>query len=163
MNQTKPKIELAPPDMQVGVLFQSKSHGYAEVVKYYNTSTVIISFKTTGNIRSISASKLRSGNVSDRSSPISTLVGTRVKSSKHGDLVISEVNEDNIVTLTSGDGETVRMLLSKVRKLQNTVKSLSTVKKSGGTKVSLADLAKKNRKPQSIKKAVDVMLTDYGA
>lgn len=149
--------------MQVGASFQTKNHGYAEVVKYYNTSTVIISFKNTGNIRAISAAKLRSGDVSDRSSPISNLVGTRVKSSKHGNLTVSEVNEDNIVTLTSENGETVRMLLTKVRKLQDTVETLGKVKKSGGTKVSLADLAKKNRKPQSIKKAVDVMLTDYGA
>lgn len=163
MNQTKPKIELAPLDMQEGALFQTKSHGYAEVVKYYNTFTVIISFKNTGNIRAISASKLRSGNVSDRSSPVSTLVGTSVKSSKHGNLTITEVNEDNIVTLTSEDGETVRMLLAKVRKLQDTVETLGMAKKSGNTKVSLADLAKKNRKPQSVKKAVDVMLTDYGA
>ncbi|GAL09698.1 hypothetical protein JCM19233_675 [Vibrio astriarenae] len=48
MNQIKPKIEPAPAEMQVGALFKTKNHGYAEVVQYYNTHTVIISFKIQG-------------------------------------------------------------------------------------------------------------------
>ena len=59
----------APLDMQIGTRFETKKHGYVTVVEYYNTHTVIVAFENTGNIRSITAAKLRSGQLTDRSVP----------------------------------------------------------------------------------------------
>ncbi|GAL09697.1 hypothetical protein JCM19233_674 [Vibrio astriarenae] len=78
-------------------------------------------------------------------------------------MTVTEVNEDNVVTLTSKDGRTVRLLLAKVKKLINTVDTLDSAKQTIKDKVSLVDLAKRNKRAQGIKKAVDGMLSDYGA
>ncbi|MDK9759319.1 hypothetical protein KIV40_29280, partial [Vibrio sp. D173a] len=59
----------APLDMQIGARFDTKKHGYVTVIEYYNTHTVIVAFENTGNIRAITAAKLRSGQLSDRSVP----------------------------------------------------------------------------------------------
>ncbi|MGO1297967.1 MAG: hypothetical protein ACTMIA_11760, partial [Vibrio sp.] len=59
----------APHDMNVGARFETKKHGSVTVVEYYNTYTVIVVFENTGNIRATTATKLRSGQVQDRSVP----------------------------------------------------------------------------------------------
>ncbi len=110
----------APLDMQNGARFKTKKHGYVTVIEYYNTHTVIVAFENTGNIRAISAAKLRSGQLADRSvPPESIMVGEKVESVKHGILTIVQVESENIVLLTTESGEEVRMLLPAVQKNEN--------------------------------------------
>ncbi|MGF1754371.1 hypothetical protein L4C33_12325, partial [Vibrio makurazakiensis] len=90
----------APLDMNIGARFKTIKHGYVTVVEYYNCHTVIVAFENTGNIRSISATKLRTGQLSDRSvTPDSIMVGEQVESVKHGLLTITQVESENIVVL----------------------------------------------------------------
>ncbi|MDE1254291.1 hypothetical protein L9W76_14115, partial [Vibrio aestuarianus] len=110
----------APLDMQIGARFETKKHGYVTVVEYYNTHTVIVAFENTGNIRSITAAKLRSGQLTDRSvPPQSLMVGEKVESVKHGLLTITQVESENIVVLENEYGEEIRMLLPAVQKLRD--------------------------------------------
>lgn len=102
---------------KMGRDLKQKKHGYVTVIEYYNTHTVIVAFENTGNIRAISAAKLRSGQLADRSvPPESIMVGEKVESVKHGILTIVQVESENIVLLTTESGEEVRMLLPAVQK-----------------------------------------------
>ncbi len=110
----------APLDMVNGAKFKTNKHGYVTVVDYYNCHTVIVAFDNTGNVRAISAAKLRSGLVTDRTvPPESIMVGEQFESAKHGLLTITQVESDNIVVLTTVNGEEIRMLLPTVQKMKD--------------------------------------------
>lgn len=156
------KLE-APHDMQIGARFETKKHGYVTVIEYYNTHTVIVAFENTGNIRSITAAKLRSGQVSDRSvPPQSSMVGEKVESIKHGILTIIQVESENIVVLENEEGEEVRMLLPAVQKLKDKVDELESEKEAPELPTSLSALTKRNKKTKDVNSLLKKMLTDYG-
>ncbi|KFA97471.1 hypothetical protein HW45_08665 [Vibrio sp. ER1A] len=153
----------APSDMQIGARFETKKHGYVTVVEYYNTHTVIVAFENTGNIRSITAAKLRSGQLTDRSVPVqSSMVGETIQSPNHGLLTIIQVESDNIVVLENELGDEVRMLLPAVQKLRD--KAEDTVEDSDKPQLptSLSALTKRNKKTKDVNKLLKKMLTDYG-
>lgn len=156
------KLE-APHDMQIGARFETKKHGYVTVIEYYNTHTVIVAFENTGNIRSITAAKLRSGQVSDRSvPPQSSMVGEKVESIKHGILTIIQVESENIVVLENEEGEEIRMLLPAVQKLKDKVDELENEKEAPELPTSLSALTKRNKKTKDVNSLLKKMLTDYG-
>ncbi|ASI92050.1 hypothetical protein BSZ05_19715 [Vibrio mediterranei] len=153
----------APLDMQIGARFETKKHGYVTVVEYYNTHTVIVAFENTGNIRSITAAKLRSGQLTDRSVPVqSSMVGETIQSPNHGLLTIIQVESDNIVVLENELGDEVRMLLPAVKKLRD--KAEDTIEDSDKPQLptSLSALTKRNKKTKDVNKLLKKMLTDYG-
>ncbi|KHD26628.1 hypothetical protein NM09_00985 [Vibrio caribbeanicus] len=156
------KKQEAPHDMQIGARFETKKHGYVTVIEYYNTHTVIVAFENTGNIRSITAAKLRSGQVSDRSvPPQSSMVGERVESVKHGILTIIQVESENIVVLENEHGEEIRMLLPAVQKLRDRVEEEMECSKPE-MPTSLSALTKRNKKTKDVNSLLKKMLTDYG-
>ena len=153
----------APLDMQVGARFDTKKHGYVTVIEYYNTHTVIVAFENTGNIRAITAAKLRSGQLSDRSvPPQSTLVGETVQSPKHGTLTITSVESGNIVVMANREGEEVRMLLPAVQKMRDREEEVISDKESPKMPTSLSALTKRNKKTKDVNSLLKKMLTDYG-
>lgn len=153
----------APLDMQIGARFETKKHGYVSVVEYYNTHTVIVAFENTGNIRSITAAKLRSGQLTDRSVPVqSSLVGETVQSPKHGILTIAQVESENIVVLLKEDGEEIRMLLPAVQKLKDKTEENEENPTEVQMPTSLSALTKRNKKTKDVNSLLKKMLTDYG-
>lgn len=153
----------APLDMQIGARFETKKHGYVSVVEYYNTHTVIVAFENTGNIRSITAAKLRSGQLTDRSVPVqSSLVGETVQSPKHGILTITQVESENIVVLHKEDGEEIRMLLPAVQKLKDKTEENEENPTEVQMPTSLSALTKRNKKTKDVNSLLKKMLTDYG-
>lgn len=105
-----------PFDMRIGSKFKTNKYGYVTVIKYYNNHTVVVVFDNTGNIRSISADKLRIGDLKDRNvAPESIMVGQQIESIEHGILTITEVTKDDIVVLVNSDNIEVRMLLSVIK------------------------------------------------
>jgi len=153
----------APLDMQIGARFETKKHGYVSVVEYYNTHTVIVAFENTGNIRSITAAKLRSGQLTDRSVPVqSSLVGETVHSPKHGILTITQVESENIVVLHKEDGEEIRMLLPAVQKLKDRTDETEENTTEVQMPTSLSALTKRNKKTKDVNSLLKKMLTDYG-
>ncbi len=153
----------APLDMQIGARFETKKHGYVTVVEYYNTHTVIVAFENTGNIRSITAAKIRSGQLTDRSVPVqSSMVGETIQSPNHGLLTIIQVESDNIVVLENSIGDEVRMLLPAVQKLRD--KHDESIEDSDEPQLptSLSALTKRNKKTKDVNKLLKKMLTDYG-
>ncbi|WP_174890987.1 hypothetical protein [Vibrio nigripulchritudo] len=153
----------APHDMQIGARFETKKHGYVTVVEYYNTHTVIVAFENTGNIRAITAAKLRGGQVSDRSvPPQSLMVGEKVESVKYGTLTITQVESENIVVLEKVDGEEVRMIMAAVQKLRdrNDLEEESLDEVQAPT--SLSALTKRNKKTKDVNSLLKKMLNDYG-
>ncbi|WP_196587964.1 hypothetical protein [Aliivibrio fischeri] len=153
----------APLDMQNGARFKTKKHGYVTVIEYYNTHTVIVAFENTGNIRAISAAKLRSGQLADRSvPPESIMVGEKVESVKHGILTIVQVESENIVLLTTESGEEVRMLLPAVQKMKIKAEEPTNTKEEPELPTSLSALTKRNKKTKDVNNLLKKMLTDYG-
>ncbi|NOH79202.1 hypothetical protein F0231_05545 [Vibrio sp. RE86] len=156
------KKQEAPHDMQIGARFETKKHGYVQVIEYYNTHTVIVAFENTGNIRAITAAKLRSGQVPDRSvPPQSSMVGEKVESLKHGILTIMQVESENIVVLENEAGEEIRMLLPAVQKLRDRIEDETEVPKPE-MPTSLSALTKRNKKTKDVNSLLKKMLTDYG-
>ena len=156
------KKQEAPHDMQIGARFETKKHGYVQVIEYYNTHTVIVAFENTGNIRAITAAKLRSGQVPDRSvPPQSSMVGEKVESLKHGILTIMQVESENIVVLENEAGEEIRMLLPAVQKLRDRIEDETEVLKPE-MPTSLSALTKRNKKTKDVNSLLKKMLTDYG-
>lgn len=153
----------APHDMQIGARFETKNHGYVTVVEYYNTHTVIVAFENTGNIRSITAAKLRSGQVSDRSvPPQSSMVGEKIESVKHGTLTIVQVESENIVVLENNEGEEVRMLMASVQKLRDSSEPEEEVQDTVKVPTSLSALTKRSKKTKDVNRLLKKMLSDYG-
>ncbi|MEI8671850.1 hypothetical protein P4S52_07685 [Vibrio sp. SA48] len=153
----------APLDMQIGARFETKKHGYVTVVEYYNTHTVIVAFENTGNIRSITAAKLRSGQLTDRSvPPQSLMVGEKVESVKHGLLTITQVESENIVVLENEYGEEIRMLLPAVQKLRDKFEHTYNVQENPVLPTSLSALTKRNKKTKDINSLLKKILADYG-
>ncbi|WP_207216383.1 hypothetical protein [Aliivibrio finisterrensis] len=153
----------APHDMQNGAKFKTKKHGYVTVIEYYNTHTVIVAFENTGSIRAISAAKLRSGQLADRSvPPESIMVGEKVESVKHGLLTIVQVESENIVLLTDEKGEEVRMLLPAVQKMKLKAGEGEIQKEEPKMPMSLSALTKRNKKTKDVNNLLKKMLTDYG-
>lgn len=153
----------APLDMQIGARFETKKHGYVTVVEYYNTHTVIVAFENTGNIRSITAAKLRSGQLTDRSvPPQSLMVGEKVESVKHGLLTIAQVESENIVVLENEYGEEIRMLLPAVQKLRDKLEHTYNVQENPVLPTSLSALTKRNKKTKDVNSLLKKILTDYG-
>ncbi|CAH8188120.1 hypothetical protein HGG78_00815 [Vibrio aestuarianus] len=153
----------APLDMQIGARFETKKHGYVTVVEYYNTHTVIVAFENTGNIRSITAAKLRSGQLTDRSvPPQSLMVGEKVESVKHGLLTITQVESENIVVLENEYGEEIRMLLPAVQKLRDKLEHTYNVQENPVLPTSLSALTKRNKKTKDVNSLLKKILTDYG-
>ncbi|MCG9789278.1 hypothetical protein L1D61_19060 [Vibrio mediterranei] len=153
----------APLDMQIGARFETKKHGYVTVVEYYNTHTVIVAFENTGNIRSITAAKLRSGQLTDRSVPVqSSMVGETIQSPNHGLLTIIQVESDNIVVLENELGDEVRMLLPAVQKLRDKAEEMVEDSDKPQLPTSLSALTKRNKKTKDVNKLLKKMLTDYG-
>lgn len=156
------KKQEAPHDMQIGARFETKKHGYVQVIEYYNTHTVIVAFENTGNIRAITAAKLRSGQVPDRSvPPQSSMVGETVESLKHGILTIMQVESENIVVLENEAGEEIRMLLPAVQKLRDRIEDETEAPKPE-MPTSLSALTKRNKKTKDVNSLLKKMLTDYG-
>lgn len=150
----------APLDMLNGTKFKTNKYGYVSVVEYYNCHTVIVTFANTGNIRSISAAKLRSGNVPDRAiPPESIMVGERVNSLKHGWLTITKVESENIIIMVNEQNEEIRMLLPAVQKMKNKLNEIENIKSDTNKPISLKDLTKRNK---NVNILVKKMLTDYG-
>ncbi|MCD9481552.1 hypothetical protein [Photobacterium phosphoreum] len=153
----------APQDMQNGATFRTKKYGLVRVIEYYNTHTVIVFFENTGNIRSISAAKLRCGLLADRSvPPESIMVGEKIKSQKHGLLTIVQVESENIVLLINDSGEEVRLLLPTVQKMKLKANEDKIIKEEPKELISLSSLTKRNKKTKDINTLMKKMLTDYG-
>lgn len=153
----------APLDMQNGARFKTKKHGYVTVIEYYNTHTVIVAFENTGNVRAISAAKLRSGQLADPSvPPESIMVGEKIESVKHGLLTIVQVESENIVLLTDEKGEEVRMLLPAVQKMKLKAGEGEIQKEEPKMPMSLSALTKRNKKTKDVNNLLKKMLTDYG-
>lgn len=153
----------APHDMQIGARFATKKHGYVTVVEYYNTHTVIVAFENTGNIRSITAAKLRNGQVSDRSvPPQSAMVGEKIESLKHGTLTIIQVESENIVVLENSEGQEVRLLMAAVQKLRDNLDTEEETQDSVKLPTSLSALTKRSKKTKDVNSLLKKMLSDYG-
>ncbi|GMQ49126.1 hypothetical protein [Vibrio sp. 10N] len=153
----------APLDMQIGARFETKTHGYVTVIEYYNTHTVIVAFENTGNVRSTTASKLRSGQITDRSVPIqSTMVGEIIESPKHGTLTIIRVESENIVVLENEQGDEVRLLRPAVQKLRERIDDTELEDQESQLPTSLSALTKRNKKTKDVNSLLKKMLTDYG-
>ncbi len=153
----------APHDMNIGAKFKTNRHGYVTVVEYYNTHTVIVAFENTGNIRAISAAKLRTGQLTDRSvAPESIMIGEQVESVKHGILTITQVESENIVVLTNADNEEIRMLLPAVQKMKDKVEDIDEDKFEASKPTSLSQLTKRSKKTKDVNSMLKKMLTDYG-
>lgn len=153
----------APHDMQIGARFETQKHGYVTVVEYYNTHTVIVAFENTGNIRSITAAKLRSGQVLDRSvPPQSSMVGEKIESVKHGTLTIVQVESENIVVLENDKGEQVRMIMAAVQKLRDSGDAVNADQQSVKLPTSLTALTKRSKKTKDVNSLLKKMLSDYG-
>lgn len=152
----------APHDMQIGTKFSTKKHGYVTVVEYYNTHTVIVAFENTGNVRSITAAKLRSGQVSDRSvPPQSAMVGEKIESVKYGTLTVVQVESDNIVVLENSQGEEIRMIMATVQKLRD-MSEPEDAQEIPNIPTSLRALTKRSKKTKDINSLLRKMLSDYG-
>ena len=150
----------APLDMPNGTKFKTNRYGYVSIIEYYNCHTVIVAFENTGNIRAISAAKLRSGNVPDRAvPPESIMVGERVHSLKHGWLTITKVESENIVIMVNEQNKEVRMLLPAVQKMKNKLSDIENIKSATNKPISLKDLTKSNKNVTTLMKK---LLTDYG-
>ena len=150
----------APLDMLNGTKFKTNKYGYVNIVEYYNCHTVIVAFENTGNIRAVSAAKLRSGNVPDRAvPPESIMVGERVHSLKHGWLTIIKVESENIVIMVNEQNEEIRMLLPAVQKMKNKLNEIEDIKSQTNKPISLKDLTKRNKNVTTLMKK---LLTDYG-
>lgn len=153
----------APHDMKIGARFETKNHGYVTVVEYYNTHTVIVVFENTGNIRSITAAKLRSGQVSDRSvPPQSSIVGEKIESVKYGPLTIVQVESENIVVLKNNEGEEVRMLMAAVQKFRESIELEEEFEETVKVPTSLNALTKRSKKTKDVNRLLKKMLSDYG-
>ncbi|MGF1747698.1 MULTISPECIES: hypothetical protein [Vibrio] len=153
----------APKDMQIGASFETKRHGSVMIVEYYNTHTVIVAFKNTGNIRSTTAAKLRSGQITDRSvPPQSSMVGRKYESLKHGLLTIKQVESENIVVLENSNGEEVRMLLPAVQKMKEHIEESDEHDEELEFPTSLSALTKRNKKTKDVNSLLKKMITDYG-
>lgn len=152
--------KMTPPhDMQIGEKFETQKHGYVTVVEYYNTYTVIVAFENTGNIRSITAAKLRNGEVLDRSvPPQSSLVGEKIKSAKHGILTIIQVESENIVVLENDKGEEVRMIMAMIQKLRDN----NDPEEAVNIPTTLSALTKRSKKTKDVNSLLKKMLSDYG-
>jgi hypothetical protein len=150
----------APLDMRNGSKFKTNKYGYVSIVEYYNCHTVIVVFENTGNIRSISAAKLRSGNVPDRAvPPESIMVGERVLSLKHGWLTITKVESENIIIMVNEHNEEIKMLLPAVQKMKNKLNEIENIEAQTNKPISLEDLTKRNKNTTTLMKK---LLTDYG-
>ncbi|EHA1079935.1 hypothetical protein I8Y06_000724 [Photobacterium damselae] len=159
----KAKKMAAPQDMKNGARFKTKKHGYVRVIDYYNTNTVIVYFENTGNIRSISAAKLRTGQLTDRMvPPESMMVGEKVESVKYGTLIITQVESENVVLLTNDKGEDIRLLLATVQKMMHKTDDNEIDKNLLEAPVSLKDLTKRNKKTKDVNTLLKKILTDYG-
>lgn len=159
----KPKKMVASADMKNGSRFKTKNHGYAQVIDYYNTNTVIVFFENTGNIRAISAAKLRKGELIDRSvMSESIMVGKKIESEKYGLLTITEIESENIIVLTNEKGNKIRMLLSIVQKMMLKQNNNEKCHEEIKIPTSLCELTKRNKKTKDINKLLKKMLTDYG-
>lgn len=153
----------APHDMQIGARFETKKHGFVTVVEYYNTHTVIVAFENTGNIRSITAAKLRSGQVSDRSvPPQSVMVGEKIESVKYGILTIVQVESENIVVLENSEGQEVRLIMAAVQKLRDNSETEEETQDSVKVPKSLSALTKRSKKTKDVNSLLKKMLSDYG-
>lgn len=153
----------APKDMQIGARYETKKHGFVSVIEYYNTHTVIVAFENTGNIRSITAAKLRSGQLTDRSVPVqSSLVGKKYKSVKHGILTVTKVESENIVVLQGEIGEEIRILLPAMQKLKEYAEDNNTQKPELELPISLSALTKRNKKTKDVNSLLKKIITDYG-
>ncbi len=153
----------APHDMNIGARFKTNRHGYVTVVEYYNTHTVIVAFENTGNIRAISAAKLRIGQLTDRSvAPESIMIGEKVESVKHGILTITQVESENIVVLTNVNNEEIRMLLPAVQKMKDKTEDVDNENVASPKPTSLSQLTKRNKKTKDVNSMLKKMLTDYG-
>ncbi|MGF1694759.1 hypothetical protein L4C54_03675 [Vibrio lamellibrachiae] len=153
----------APHDMKIGARFKTNRHGYVTVVEYYNTHTVIVTFDNTGNIRSISAAKLRIGQLTDRDvAPESIMIGEQVESVKHGLLTITQVESDNIVVLVNRENVEIRMLLPAVQKMKDKVEDEVSESVITPLPTSLSQLTKRNKKTKDVNSMLKKMLTDYG-
>ncbi|MEZ9776420.1 hypothetical protein [Vibrio sp. 10N.261.54.A5] len=153
----------APHDMNIGAKFKTNRHGYVTVVEYYNTHTVIVAFENTGNIRAISAAKLRTGQLTDRSvAPESIMIGEKVESVKHGILTITRVESENIVVLTNANNEEIRMLLPAVQKMKDKTEEVDSENIASPKPTSLSELTKRNKKTKDVNSMLKKMLTDYG-
>lgn len=158
-----PKKMVAPQDMQDGATFKTKRHGLVRVIEYYNTHTVIVFFENTGNVRAISAAKLRNGQLADRSvPPESIMVGEKIESMKHGLLTIVQVESENVVLLVNEDGEEVRLLLPAVQKMKLKANKSDITKEESKIPTSLSALTKRNKKTKDVNRLLKKMLTDYG-
>ncbi|WGW00181.1 hypothetical protein QF117_20240 [Vibrio sp. YMD68] len=160
-----PKKQDAPRDMQVGMNFDTTKHGLVTVIDYYNTHTVVVAFENTGNIRATTAAKLRRGDVVDRNVPAqSSMVGSKIMSSSHGELTIIKVEASNIVVLQSEDGEEIRMLMAKVKKFQETYAQLHNEASddSENKPKSLDSLVKRSKKTKDVNKILNNILKNYG-
>ncbi|MCW8349033.1 hypothetical protein MD535_23870 [Vibrio sp. ZSDZ65] len=153
----------APKDMQIGAFFETKRHGSVMIVEYYNTHTVIVAFKNTGHIRSTTAAKIRSGQITDRSvPPQSSMVGRKYESLKHGLLTIKQIESENIVVLESENGEEVRMLLPAVQKLKEQIEEEYESDDELELPTSLSALTKRNKKTKDVNSLLKKMITEYG-
>lgn len=153
----------APSDMKNGAKFKTNKHGFVSVVEYYNCYTVIVAFENTGNIRAISAAKLRSGIVSDRSiPPESIMVGEKVESVKHGWLTIVQVESENIVVLKNEQNEEIRLLLPAVQKMKDKSEEMEQKKSDSSVPASLEQLTKRNKKTRDVNSIFKKVFTDYG-
>ncbi|WP_102521688.1 hypothetical protein [Vibrio tapetis] len=153
----------APHDMKIGAQFKTNRHGYVTVVEYYNTHTVIVAFENTGNIRAISASKLRVGQLTDRTvAPDSIMVGEQVESVKHGLLTITQVESENIVVLVNSENVEIRMLLPAVQKMKDKIDDDDSESTDSVLPTSLSQLTKRNKKTKDVNSMLKKMLTDYG-
>ncbi len=153
----------APHDMQIGARFETKRHGFVTVIEYYNTHTVIVAFENTGNIRSITAAKLRVGQLSDRSVPAqSNMVGEKIESPKHGILTITQIESGNIVVLETDEGKEVRLLFPAVQRLKDRMEEIEDKEFEPESPTSLSELTKRNKKTRDANSILKKVLTDYG-
>lgn len=153
----------APHDMQIGARFETKRHGLVTVIEYYNTHTVIVAFENTGNIRSITAAKLRAGQLSDRSVPAqSNMVGEKIESPKHGVLTITQIESGNIVVLETDEGKEVRLLFPAVQRLKDRMEEAEDKEFEPESPTSLSELTKRNKKTRDANSILKKVLTDYG-
>ncbi len=153
----------APQDMQNGARFKTNKHGYVRVIDYFNTHTVIVFFENTGNIRAISAAKLRAGKLTDSTvAPESIMVGEKIESVKYGVLTIVAVESENVVLLKNDREEDVRLLMASVQKMLQKTDKRDGKEETLETPSSLSALTKRNKKTKDVNTLLKKMLKDYG-
>lgn len=106
-------------DMTVGTTFQTNRSGKIEIMEYKNAHEVVVQFLDSGNLKTVRAHNIRTGNVFDRDdlAPASVAVGTVHPTTNHGNVEVIEYNGVHDVKIRFLETGEERSVLAKSLRL----------------------------------------------